>query len=86
MGATHPHFTRQFNKDSRKLECEKSQKHYENSAVFRKVPHLHTLEIPQGETTATTLDSSFTAAMDYAAAHQVRFTLPQHHQDQDSTK
>ena len=67
-GATHLHFTWQFNKERRKLKREKSQKHYEISAVFRETPHLHTLEISQGGATATTIDSSFTAAMDYAAA------------------
>ena len=67
-GATHPHLTRKFNKERRKLESEKSQKNYESSAVFRKDPHLHTFEISQGMTTATTTDSSFTSAMYYATA------------------
>ena len=38
-GATHPHLTRQLNKERRKLECEKSQKHFQSSDVFCKVPH-----------------------------------------------
>ena len=68
MGATHPHLTRKFNKERRKLERKKSQKNYESSAVFRKDPHLHTFEIFQGRATATTTYSSFKSAMDYAAA------------------
>ena len=67
-GAKHPHFTRQFNKERRKLEREKSQKKYESSAVFREAPHLHTLDTPQGGATTTTIDSSFKSSMEYAEA------------------
>ena len=72
-GKTRPHFTCQFNKESRKLEREKSQKNYESSNVFRKAPHLHTLEIPQGGATTTTTDIIFTAAMDYAETLKEKF-------------
>ena len=68
MGGNTPHFTRQFNKERLKLELKKSQKNYEISTVFCKDIHPHTLNIPQGEATATTIDSSFTAEMGYAAA------------------
>ena len=57
-GATHPRFTRQFNKERRKLDREKFQKNYENSAVFHEDTHPHTLEIPHGGATSTTIDSS----------------------------
>ena len=66
-GSTQPHFTHQFNKERRKLERKKSQKNYESSAIFRKYPHLHTLEIPQGGENATTTDNIFTEAMEYSA-------------------
>ena len=64
-GGTHTHFTRQFNKERRKLERNKSHKNYEISGVFREAPH--TLEIPQGGETGTTTYNSFIAAMEYAA-------------------
>ena len=67
-GATHPHFTRQFNKERRKLERENNHKNYEISAVFRKAPHLHTLDIPHGGLTATKTYRIFTAAIDYITA------------------
>ena len=69
-GATHPHFTQQFNKERRKLEGEKSQKNYESSAVFHKASHLHTLDIPQGGATSTTTYIIFTSSMDYAAVFE----------------
>ena len=67
-GGTHPHFTGQFNKARHKIEQKKSQKNYEISTVFCKDIHPHTLNIPQGGATATTIYSSFTAEMGYSAA------------------
>ena len=65
--STHPHFTRQFNKERRKLDREKYQQKFESSAVFCKAPHPNTLDTPQGGATNTTTDRSFIAAMEYAA-------------------
>ena len=67
-GVTHLHLTRKSNKEKRKLERKKSQEHFESSAVFHKAPHPHTLEIHQGGATNTKTYSSFTSAMEYAAA------------------
>ena len=66
--ATHPLFTREFYKERRKIECEKSHNNYKSSAVFREAPHLHTLDIPKGGATDTTPYRSFTELMYYAAA------------------
>ena len=67
-GVTQPHFTQKFNKLRRKIKGEKSQKHFENSAIYCESPHPQTLETPQEGANNTTIYSSFTAAMEYAAA------------------
>ena len=68
-------FTRQFNKEKRKLECDNSQKKYKSSAVFRKAPHPHTLEPHQGGATATTAYESFTVAIEYSTAPEEKANM-----------
>ena len=47
-GATYTHLKRQFNKESRKLKREKSQKHYESSAIFHEnSPPTHPRNTPR---------------------------------------
>ena len=74
-GVTQPHFTKQYAKESRDLESNKSNKSYESSAAFRETPHPHTIETPYNGLTATASDVSFASAMEYAAAIQEKTQL-----------
>ena len=68
LEVTHPHFTKQYTKDHRKLTSNKSNKSYEISEAFKEMPLPHTIEAPSYGSTTTTADKIFAAAMEYAAA------------------
>ena len=66
-GATHPHLTKKYAKECRKLARNKSNKSYKSSAAFRETPRPHTIETPNDGLTSTTADESFAAAVEYTA-------------------
>ena len=63
----------------RKLERENFQKNYESSAVFREAPRPHTLDSPQGYSTATTSDNAFYAEMEYSVALEEKSNVQAKH-------
>ena len=69
-GATQPHFTKQYAKERCKLEHNKSNKSYKSSAAFQETSRPHTIKTPYYGSTATTVDGSFAAEMEYAAAKE----------------
>ena len=52
------------------MEHNKSYKSYKSSAAFHKTSRPHTIKTPYYGSTATTVDRSFAAEMEYAAAKE----------------
>ena len=72
---TLPLFTAQFNKERRTLERQHQEKTYESSNVFWECGAAGSF----GQSTETTADSDYTAAMEYAAALEDRSTKKEGH-------